>query len=347
MSAKYKVLKVSKEVGSNLKVVGPSMSSREAAEFAKVGAELVEVAESDKAAVSAAAKEADIILLGSTPITRELMEAAPKCIAVMCQSVGYDPIDVKAATDLNILVVNNPSFEWCIEEVSNHAITLLLACAKKVKILDKLVAQGQWAKAKAAQKPMGAIYGQTLGIIGCGAIGRMTARKAHCFGLKVIGYDPYVEKWLAKENGITLVNLTDLVKESDYVSAHPDLNDTSFHMMGEKEFRQMKRSAYFINTSRGKIVDEPALIKALDEKWIAGAGLDVFEVEPLPANNPLTKMDNVTLLSHSASYSDYAFSIAPINIALEVGRVLSSKLPNNYVNKSVTPRVKLVKGDNF
>jgi D-3-phosphoglycerate dehydrogenase len=345
MSKKFKVLKVSKEVGSSIKVVGPSMSSREAEEFAKFGAELVEVADANKNEVLAAAKDADIILLGGVPITRWLMEAAPKCIAVVCQSVGYDPIDVKAATELNILVVNNPSFEWCIEEVSNHAITLLLACAKKVKILDALVRQGQWAEAKKAQKPMGSIYGQTLGIIGCGAIGRMTARKAHAFGLKVLGYDPYVEKWLAKENGITLVTLPELLKQSDYVSAHPDLNDTSYHMMGEKQFKLMKPSAYFINTARGKIVDEPALIKALEAKQIAGAGLDVFEVEPLPKDNPLTKLDNVILLSHSASYSDYAFSIAPINIAQEVGRIASGKLPNNYVNKSVTPRVKLVKGD--
>ena len=343
MSKKYKVLKVSKEIGSSSRAVGPNMSSREAEEFAKVNAELVEVTDANKSELLAAAKDADVILLGSVPITRSLMEAAPKCIAVMCQSVGYDPIDVKAATDLNILVVNNPSFEWCIEEVSNHAMLLLLACAKKLKILDRLVSQGQWAEAKKAQKPMGSIYRQTLGIIGCGAIGRMVSRKAQCFGLKVIGYDPYVERYLAKENGITLVNLPELLQQSDYVSAHPDLNETSYHMLGEKEFKQMKPSAYFINTSRGKIVDEPALIKALEEKRIAGAGLDVFEQEPINKDNPLLKMDNVIALSHSASYSDYAFSIAPINIAQEVGRVLSGKLPRNVVNKSVKPRVELVK----
>jgi len=345
MSKKYKVLKVSKVVSSIDGVVGPSMSEKEAAEFAKVNAELVEVAEADKAGVAAAAKEADVILLGSVSITRALMEMAPKCIAVMCQSVGYDPIDVKAATELNILVVNLPSFEWCIEEVSNHAMTLLLGCAKHVKILDMLVRQGQWAEAKKAQKPMGSIYGQTLGIVGAGAIGRMTARKAQAFGLKVIGFDPYVEKWLAKENGIKLVTLPEVLKESDYVSLHPDLNETSFHMMGEKEFKQMKPTAFLINTSRGKVVNEPDLIKALQEKRIAGAGLDVFETEPLDKNNPLTKMDNVTMLSHSASYSDYAFSIAPVLIAKEVGRVLSGKLPKNYVNKTITPRVKLVKED--
>ena len=338
---KYKVLKIGRGPGA----VGRSISAREAEEFAKVGAELQEVADTNKSEVIAALKDTDIILFGGATITSWMLEAAPKCIAVMVHTVGYDHIDVKAATDLNILVVNNPSFEWCIEEVSNHAITLLLDCAKKVKILDKLVSQGHWDEAKQARKPLGSIYGQTLGIIGCGAIGRMVARKAHCFGLKVLGYDPYVEKWLAKENGITLVTLPELLKRSDYISAHPDLNDTSYHMMGEKEFKLMKPSAYFINTSRGKIVDEPALIKALEAKEIAGAGVDVFEVEPLPKDNPLTKMENVIMLSHSASYSDLAFSIAPINIAQEVGRILSGKLPNNIVNKSVKPRVNLVKGD--
>ena len=339
----YKVLRITKGFDSEIGGISTIATTWESEEFAKAHTKLVEIIETSETEVIAALKDTDIILVGGVPITRQIMEAAPKCIAVMCQSVGYDPIDVKAATDLNILVINNPSFEWCIEEVSNHAMTLLLACAKKVKILDSLVRQGQWADAKKVQKPMGSIYGQTLGIIGCGAIGRMTARKAQAFGLKVIGYDPYVEKWLAKENGITLMNLTDLIKQSDYVSAHPDLNDTSFHMMGEKEFRQMKRSAYFINTSRGKIVDESALIKALEEKWIAGAGLDVYEVEPLPKDNPLVKMDNVVLLPHSGAYSDASYKQAIINTAQEADRILSGRCPKNVVNKLVKPRVKLVK----
>jgi D-3-phosphoglycerate dehydrogenase len=129
----------------------------------------------------------------------------------------------------------------------------------------------------------------------------------------------------------------------DYVSLHPDLNETSLHMINEKAFAHMKPHAYLINTSRGRVVDEPALIKALQEKKIAGAGLDVFEVEPLPADSPLCKMDNVIILSHSASYSTPAFDLAPINIAHEVARVLTGKLPRNVVNPSVTPRVKLVK----
>ena len=340
MARKFKVLKLSR---AGVGVVGPGAVAKEAAEFAKVNAELVEVFDTNKSDMIAAAKDTDIMLLGSVPIERWVVEAAPKCIAVMCQSVGYDSIDVKACTENNILVVNNPSFEWCIEEVSNHAIALLLACAKKFKMLDSLVSQGRWADAKKAQPWMGSIYGQTLGIVGCGAIGRMMARKARCFGLKVIGYDPYIAQvYLAKENGITLTTL-DEVLNADYVTLHPDLNETSFHMINDKAFAQMKPSAYLINTSRGKVVDEPALIRALQEKRIAGAGLDVFEVEPLPKDSPLTRMDNVIVLSHSASYSTYAFDIAPINIAHEVARVLTGKLPLNIVNKSVTPRVKLVK----
>jgi D-3-phosphoglycerate dehydrogenase len=321
------------------------MTSRETDEFVKVGAELVEVADSDKAGLAAALKEADILLYGGVPITRAIMEAAPKCIAVLFQTVGYDAIDLKAATDNNILVVNNPSFEWCVEEVSNHALTLLLALAKKVKTLDKLVAQGRWSEAKKAQNPMGAIYGQTLGIVGCGAIGRMVARKAKCFGLNIIGYDPYIAQvYLAKENGITLTSLEEVLK-ADYVTLHPDLNETSLHMINDKAFAQMKPSAYLINTSRGKVVDEAALVKALQEGKIAGAGLDVFEDEPLPKESPLTKMDNVIMLSHSASYSNYAFSIAPVSIAKEAGRIISGKWPRNPVNKDVKPRVALVKGN--
>jgi D-3-phosphoglycerate dehydrogenase / 2-oxoglutarate reductase len=345
MANKYKILKVSKMVGSGSLAVGPSMSKLEADEFAKVNAELVEVADTDKAALEAALKDADILLYGGVPITDYILKAAPKAIAVLFQTVGYDAIDMKIANDNNILVVNNPSWEWCVEEVSNHAMTLMLACAKKIKILDKLVAQGRWPDAKRAQNPMGSIYGQTLGIVGCGAIGRMVARKAKVFGLNIIGYDPYIyHPYLVKESGIKLTTLEEVLT-ADYVTLHPDLNETSFHMMNEKAFAQMKPSAYVINTSRGKVIDEVALVKALEEKKIAGAGLDVFETEPLPKDSPLNKMDNVILFSHSASYSTYAFSIAPISIAKEAGRILSGKWPLNPVNKDITPRVKLIKGN--
>jgi len=173
----------------------------------------------------------------------------------------------------------------------------------------------------------------------------MTAKKAQCFGLRILGYDPYVDKSLAKEYGITLVSLPELLKESDFVSLHPDLNDETRHMIGEEAFKQMKPNAYLINTSRGSVIDEPAMIKALEEKWIAGAGLDVFEQEPLDPDNPLLKMDNVTVFPHSASYSDAAFKRPRIVMQQEALRVASGRWPKNVVNKTVTPKVNLIKED--
>ena len=171
------------------------------------------------------------------------------------------------------------------------------------------------------------------------------SQKGKSFGLNVVGYDPYIAQvYLAKENNIRLTTLDEVLK-ADYVTLHPDLNETSFHMINEKAFAQMKSSAYLINTSRGKVIDEVALVKALEAKQIAGAGLDVFENEPLPKDSPLTKMDNVIMLSHSASYSTYAFDVGPIIITKEAGRVLSGKWPLNPVNKEVKPRVKLTKGN--
>lgn len=190
---------------------------------------------------------------------------------------------------------------------------------------------------------MGAIYGQTLGLIGCGNIGRMVARKAQCFRLKTIGCDPYVDKSLAREYGIALMSLPRLLKESDFISVHTPLNEETRHLIGEKEFKQMKPTAYFINTARGAIVDEAALIKALQEKRIAGAGLDVFEQEPVSPNNPLLKMDNVVAIPHTASYSSAALDIQPINPAQEAARVLNGRWPKNVVNKTVKPKIKLAK----
>jgi len=315
----------------------------EAEELAKVNAELVGADCVTEDEIIEAAKDADAILTGGAQMTRRVLESLPKCKVIVRYGVGYDTIDVDAATDNGVIVVNNPAFQWCIEEVSNQAITLLLACAKKLAFLNDGTKQGRWAECKRAQAPMVSIHGQTLGLIGCGNIGRMTGRKAQCFSLKLLGYDPYVDKSLAEKDGITLVSLPELLKESDFVSIHTFLNEETRYLMGEKEFKQMKPSAYVINTARGPVVDEPALIKALQEKWIAGAGLDVFEKEPVDPDNPLLKMDNVVVTPHSASYSDVAFKLNRVIVGQEAARVLSGRWPKNPVNKSVKPKINLVK----
>jgi D-3-phosphoglycerate dehydrogenase len=336
MKRQFKVVRVDREVDR--------LPIREEAEvLAKVNAELVAADCTTENEIIETAKDADAILTVEALITRRVMEASPKCKVIVRYGIGYDTIDIDAATDNNILVVNIPGF--CLEEVSNHAITLLLACAKKLTFLNNGTKQGRWAESKQAQAPMGSIYGQTLGLVGCGNIGRMTGKKAQCFGLRVLGYDPYIDESLAKEHGITLVSLPELLKESDFVSVHVPLNKETWHLVGEEEFKQMKPTAYFINTARGSVVDEAALIKALQKKWIAGAGLDVFEKEPIDSDNPLLKMDNVVVTPHCASYSDAAFKRLRTSVGQEAARVLNGQWPKNVVNKSVKPKINLVKAD--
>jgi D-3-phosphoglycerate dehydrogenase / 2-oxoglutarate reductase len=327
------------------KISGPSMDT-ERGVFAdhKLDVEAVEIRPTSEDELIALAKDADAIMGGGGPFfSRKLMSAVPKCRIIVFYSVGFDGVDVQAATDNGIVFVNNPAREWCVEEVSNHAIVLLMACAKKLVMLDTSMKRGSWGDARKVLAPMAPIHGQTLGLVACGDIGRMTAKKAQAFNMKVIGYDPYADKAQTKAAGIELVSLPDLLGRSDFVSVHAPLAKETFHLIGEKEFKQMKPGAYFINTARGPIVDEQALIKALQQKWIAGAGLDVFEKEPTPPDNPLLKMDNVIALPHTASYSDAALAVQPVNPAEEVVRVLSGHWPKNPVNPNVKPKFTLTK----
>ncbi|MBA7617021.1 D-3-phosphoglycerate dehydrogenase [subsurface metagenome] len=333
MERQFKVVRVDKTGNSAIMV-------EETEELAKVNAELVGADCETEGEIIEAAKDADAILTSKAYITRRVIEALPKCKVIVRYGVGFDRIDIDAATDNGILVVNMAGYN--MEEVSNHAIAMLLACAKRLIFLNNSTKQGRWMKRPLPQI-MVPIYGQALGIIGCGTIGRLTARKAQCFGLKILGYDPYVDKSLAREYGITLVSLSELLKESDFISVHTTLSKESWHLIGEEEFKQMKPNAYFINTSRGSVVDEVALIKALQEKRIAGAGLDVFEKEPVDADNPLLKMDNVVATSHLGGYSDVSLKQVNPRVGQEAARVLSGHWPKSVVNKSVKPRVTLVK----
>lgn len=310
-------------------------------ELNKVSAGIIEANWFTEDDIIKAARDADAILTDAAKMTRRVMNSLTKCRVIVSYGIGYDHIDVEAATDNGILVVNVPDF--CLEEVSNHAIALLLICAKKLIFMNDGTKSGHWNECKQAQAPTGSIFGQTLGLVGCGNIGRMTARKAQCFGLRVLGYDPYVDKSLVAEYGINLVSLPRLLKEADYISVHTLLKKETWHLIGEKEFRQMKPSAFFINTSRGSVVDEAALIKALQGRWIAGAGLDVFEKEPVDSNNPLLKMDNVVVSPHSAYYSDASSKRLLTSVGKEAARVLSGKWPKNVVNKTVKPKVNLIK----
>jgi len=332
----FKVMRVEKKVDMVPK-------SEEVAELAKINAEVVDVVCNTEEEIIAAAKDADIIMVVFAPMTRHVLESLPKLKAIVRYGIGYDTIDVDAATDNDVLVVNIPDF--CLEEVSNHTIALILALSGKLFSLNEGMRQGRWIETQKSRATAMAPYEQTLGLVGCGKIGRMTARKAQCFGLKILGYDPYVDKSLAAESGIKLVSLPELLKESDYVSVHALLNQETRHLIGEKELRQMKPTAFFINTARGAVVDEPALIKALREEWITAAGLDVFEQEPIDPGNPLLKMDNVIVSPHCCSHTAASLSRLRVSMGQEAVRILTGRWPKNVVNKTVKPKINLVKED--
>jgi len=190
--------------------------------------------------------------------------------------------------------------------------------------------------------PLPPIDGQTLGLVGLGDIARATARKAQVFGLEIISYDPYVTPWDAKEYKVELVaSLDDLARRSDFVSVHVPLNDETRKLLGAPFFKAMKPTAYFINTCRGPAVDEQALIQALQNGELAGAGLDVFEQEPTPSDNPLLKMDNVIVTPHSAGGSEASRVAAPTQIGQEAARILKGTWPMSLVNPEVRASIEV------
>ena len=282
-----------------------------------------------------AIKGADVIINLDVPMPREVIEEIDNAQAIVSHGHGYDHIDHNAATDQGVMLVSCAGF--CTEEVSNHAIMLLLACNKKLAQLNNIVKQGGWVT---DASPVSPIDGQTLGLVGLGDIARATARKARAFGLELIAYDPYIQPWIAKEYNVALVgSLEELAGRSDFVSVHLPLTDGTRKLLGETFFKAMKPTAYLINTCRGPTVDEGALIDALDSGEIAGAGLDVFEQEPLPSDSPLLKMDNVTVTPHSAGTSDASGPAGEVRLGEETARILRGTWPMSLVNPQVKAKI--------
>jgi len=255
-----------------------------------------------------------------------------RCKGLVSFGHGYDQLDLDAAVKHGVILANTASFGT--EEVSNHTMMHFLVCARKFVLHDRLVRQGVWTRAHLA--PMGHIAGQTFGIVGLGNIGRAVARKARAFGLQVIGHDPYVAAWDATEYGVEQVATVDeLCRRADYVTLHCYLADGTRHIIGRRQFDLMKPTAYVINCARGGVVDEQALIEALVAKKIAGAGLDVFEREPVDPSNPLLKMDNVSLTNHYASYSEVAWERAQTQMGEEAVRIATGMWPMSLINPDV------------
>jgi D-3-phosphoglycerate dehydrogenase len=250
-------------------------------------------------------------------------------------------VDVDAATARGIPVTNCP--DTFIEEVADHTMTLILASSRRLVVQDQMVRKGDWTKARPMLYQFPRLMGMTLGFISFGHVARAVARRAAPFGFQMLGYDPYIEELVMSGYGVQPVGFEELLQRSDIVSMHAPGTREAHHLMKEAHFRKMKKTALFVNTSRGTTVDEAAMIKALQEGWIAGAALDVLETEPVSLENPLLIMDNVILTAHVASASS-RFDIArKRRVGAEMALVLGGKWPRACVNPAVLEKSSLVR----
>ncbi|HUF80333.1 MAG TPA: C-terminal binding protein, partial [Burkholderiales bacterium] len=247
--------------------------------------------------------------------------------------IGVDTIDLEAATQAGIIVTNNPTY--CIEEVAEHTMALLLACARKVVFYDRMVRAGRWEVPPG--KPLFRLAGSTLGLVGFGNIARQVAVRAAAFGMKVLYADPYLQAGQFGEPGIK-VELNELLRQSDFVSVHPPLMPQTRKMINDEAFGRMKPTAFLVNCARGPVVDTDALVRALDSRKIAGCALDTTDPEPLPNPHPLRNRENVIINPHVAWYSEQAMVGLQTGAPNEVRRVLSGEWPVNVVNKAVKGR---------
>lgn len=284
------------------------------------------------------AREADAILNGMVPLTRRVLEALPRTCVIARYGVGVDNVDLQAATDAGIAVVYVP--DYCVEEVSNQALSFILDWARQVSRNDALLRGGKWGWEYAGQ--MQSLVGKQLGIVGAGRIGMALARKAQALGMVACAFDPQVPGATLEAQGVRPVSLDALLAESDYVSLHVPLMAGTRHLIGAAQLARMKRSAFLINTARGPVVDEKALVDALREGHIAGAGLDVFEQEPLPADSPLRSLSNTILTPHVGAQSPEATLRMRTQVGEEVLRALRGELPVNIANAAVRSKARLL-----
>jgi D-3-phosphoglycerate dehydrogenase len=271
--------------------------------------------------ILAVARDADAILVTYAKLPGELLKQLTRCKAIGRFGLGVDNIDLPAAKELGIAVNYVP--DYCLREVSDHAMALLLALARKITFSNKLVQSGRWEVPPIT--PLRRLEGQVLGLIGFGNIPRSLVPKAKAFGLKVLTHDPYVKPEALKAAGVEGVSFDDLLARSDFVSVHAPLMPATRGLMNAAAFAKMKRGALLINTARGPLVDEPALIAALNSDHLGGAALDVVTTEPLAKDSPLIGRDNVILTPHTAFYSVEALEELQTKCATDVARVLSGE----------------------
>jgi len=285
-------------------------------------AEVDLTSEEDQGVLAAKAEDVEVIITGA-PVSSEMINRAKRLKMIQTTSVGYDRIDVDAAAANGVIICNVA--EANANSVAELVFGLVLDVARKISAHDRLLRDGGWARYHVERQVE--IRGSTLGIIGLGAIGSRVAQIGKsAFNMRILACDPYIIPDRAEQFGGKLVDMETLLKESDVVTTHTPLNEETRHLIGERELSLMKPTAIFINTSRGPVVDEKALIKALKQEKISGAGLDVFETEPLEKDSPLRNLDNVVMTPHIGSTPgalSYMVEVAINNVL----RVVEGKEP--------------------
>jgi D-3-phosphoglycerate dehydrogenase len=282
----------------------------------------------------AAVKDADAIMVTLQKVTGEIIRSMTRCRIISRAGTGLDTIDIPVATERGVWVTYVP--DYSIDEVSAHAIALLLSLARGIPALTQATRNGTWNPA--AWGPIYRLKDQMLGILGLGRIGQATAEKGRGLGLNVIAYDPFANQAVADQLGVRLVDLDTVARESDYISLHSPLLDSTRHIINADFLAKMKPTAYLVNAARGPLIDEAALLNAVRSGQIAGAGLDVLAVEPIDPNSPLLQEERILITPHAAWYSEEAKLDMRTRATEEVVRVLSGqppRAPANQINTQV------------
>ena len=311
------------------------LSAADQLALAELGVEVVLLNSRSREEFLGLAASADVILNSDFRITADLMSALKKCRLISRYGSGLDNIDVEAATRLGIAVANVR--EFCTDAVADRTFSLLLACSCSLALLNRYPREGEWGL---KDLPFAIeLKGKTLGLVGFGKIGRAVADRARGFGLAVIAYDPYVGDECMQAHGARRADLEGLLAHSDFVSLHAPLTEETLHLLDEGRIGLMKPSCILINTARGRLVDEGALLCALRAKRLYGAGLDVFEKEPPDPGNPLFALDNVTVTPHCGAHTKEATERVRRQAVDTVIAFFRNEQPENVVNPEAWQRV--------
>ena len=310
--------------------VWPSIDP-ERAVLEAAGIEPVVAPDASESTLAGLAQKVDAIMFCFAQVTGNVLEAATNCRVAARYGIGVDNVDIAKATELGIVVTNVP--DYCMDEVTDHALGMILALNRRFIPHSRAVVSGNWGDV-VLNEPMHRTRGATLGIVGFGRIGRALAAKAAGFGMKVIAYDPLIQPG-AEIDGVKAVSFDEVLTRSDFISLHVPLLPETQHMIGAPELARMKPGSIIVNCARGGLIDEGALAASLASGHTAGAGLDVVEPAPPDPASPLLKQENVIITPHTAFFSQASTLELERRTAQEVVRVLNGEHPENLINPDV------------